>query len=146
MLPEFTVISAGAPGEKKPYKVNRVNDQGYEVQPEGDAPAFEIRREPAGIWIQTNGDPVPAAIVDELGENLNFIDGLEFKFPLIYEGEPVMCGVAMGESGFGVLFDNKLVAEINISDDGVNWEVTSGGPLDEDTLYEIGNEIERHTR
>jgi hypothetical protein len=144
MLPQFTVISAGETGQKKPYRVNKIDDEAYEVQPEGEAPTFQIVRQPASSWIQTNGDPVPAAIVDEIGENLNSIDQEEFEFPLVYEGEAVLCRVAMGESGFGVLFDNTLVAEINVKDDGVNWEVTSGGPLNDDVVYEIGKEIDRH--
>ena len=144
MLPPITELSAGPIGQKEPYRLNKIADQEYEVFINGEQPAFSIRRLALGSWEQYQGDPVPSEIVEELGENLDDIDQQEFKFDLEHDGAVVNCRVAMGESGFGVLYNDQLVAEINTYDEGSGWEVTSGGPIDPTELQLIGEKITRH--
>jgi hypothetical protein len=144
MLPLSTELSAGPTGQKEPFRLIKIGDQEYEVFINGEQPAFSIRRLALGSWEQYQGEPAPSGVIEELGENLDDIDQQEFEFDLEHEGAVAKCRVAMGESGFGVLYNDQLVAEINTDDEGSGWEVTSGGPIDPTELQLIGEKITRH--
>ncbi|MBS7565105.1 hypothetical protein KHS38_11880 [Mucilaginibacter sp. Bleaf8] len=69
-------------------------------------------------------------------------DDLSFEYPLYYEGNMVSCRIEPGESGYGVKFDGRLVAELAMNESN-EWEQNSG-TLDEDTVYSIGLKINDH--
>jgi len=145
MLPlnfEFTSLTDSQP---KIYQLNLIGNQEYAVYFNSEQPLFSIKRS-NGKWYQSISDHVAPFLVEQMGEELDYLDQLEFEFPLVYEGEGVLCKVAIGESGFAVLINNKLIAELNMMDDGIGWEVTNGTLLDLEALTEIGYQIEQHMK
>jgi hypothetical protein len=118
MLPLNIDLSIGNDEQKEDYRLSRVGDSEYAVYLNTEQPLFNIKRADNLKWVQAVGEPVSQSIVDMLGEDLNYIDEQEFEFPLVYEGEGILCRVAIGESGFGVLINNKLIAEVNLNDKG----------------------------
>jgi hypothetical protein len=145
MLPQNIDISAGIDGTMEDYRLSKTAPDEYDVYLGEETPLFKLRRQQNGTWYQSLGEPVLAGIVQQLGDNLNDLDQQEFLFPIVFHGEAAICRVAIGESGFSVLMDDRFIAEVNMDDEGINWVVVNGEPIDEDTLYEIGKQIEHHT-
>jgi hypothetical protein len=69
-------------------------------------------------------------------------DDNSFEFNLNYNGQPVTCKVVMGESGYGILFDDQLITELSL-DDNAQWEDLNE-QLDPETVYTIGEKINDH--
>lgn len=146
MLPLTIDLSIGHNEQRLDYRLSCTGEKEYAVYLNNQEPLFYIKRLPSGLWEQIKGEGANADLVRQLGEELNEMDQLEFEFPLVYEGEGVLCRVAMGESGFAVLINNRLVAEIDLRNEDFGWEVTNGGPLHIEALEEIGEQIERHMK
>lgn len=62
-----------------------------------------------------------------------------FEFDMYYEGKMVLCHISIGESDYGVHFDDELMDVIEMNEDGF-WE-GQGGVLDEEVVEEIGKRI-----
>jgi hypothetical protein len=143
MLPQNIDLSVKSNDEQKDdYRLSKTGELEYAIYLNSEEPLFSIKRAGDRSWSQSSGDAVDTSVIASLGEDLNYIDEQEFEFPLLFEGQGVLCRVAMGESGYGVLINNELIAEINLNDEGTCWEVVSGDAIDENTLEHIGHQIE----
>lgn len=67
-----------------------------------------------------------------------------FKFVHYYEGRMAEITVLPGESAYGILINGNLAAEVELSDDGQTWVVSTGELGDDQLLAAIGKNIEDH--
>ncbi len=68
-------------------------------------------------------------------------DSLMFGTGIAYADQLIYCEVEMDEDDYKVFFFGELVAEITLNENG-EWMLTSGIPLPESIISEIGQRIE----
>jgi len=64
-----------------------------------------------------------------------------FEFGFNYNTQMVTCRIDAGESDYGVHFDYRLVAMLELDEDGVTW-IDIIGNLEPETVQLIGKKIE----
>jgi hypothetical protein len=65
-----------------------------------------------------------------------------FSFPTIFQGRGAIVTINRNEAHYGVLIDDKLLAQLQLEADFHNWFVAKGELNDSDLLKEIGDRIE----